>query len=287
MEALDRGSRRTCPTTRGARSITWSSPTSPRRDLTPPKTSSRFPATVRPSSCASALERACAAGARLAEPGEFTLRAYLNGRIDLPQSRGGSRSDRRDHALSGAHRRAAGGRLGFAPPEAGEGAAAGTDRAARSRHRFRRGRHQRRARRGNSAPHRTGSDGRVARCIAASPTASWCTTDSRWPSSDGRTSARAACSTALLEQDRAIVTEIPGTTRDTGIGRPPHRRHSGEIRRYGGHSRGPGPRGRAGHRAQFQAMADADLTLVVVDASAPLEAGDLGDRRARARGKGA
>ncbi len=32
------------------------------------------------------LERACFAGARLAEPGEFTLRAYLNGRIDLPQA---------------------------------------------------------------------------------------------------------------------------------------------------------------------------------------------------------
>ena len=33
-----------------------------------------------------ALERACDAGARLAEPGEFTLRAYLNGRIDLPRA---------------------------------------------------------------------------------------------------------------------------------------------------------------------------------------------------------
>jgi tRNA modification GTPase len=32
------------------------------------------------------VERACAAGARLAEPGELTLRAYLNGRIDLPQA---------------------------------------------------------------------------------------------------------------------------------------------------------------------------------------------------------
>ena len=32
------------------------------------------------------VERALAAGARLAEPGEFTLRAYLNGRIDLPQA---------------------------------------------------------------------------------------------------------------------------------------------------------------------------------------------------------
>jgi tRNA modification GTPase len=33
-----------------------------------------------------ALERACQFGARLAEPGEFTLRAYLNGRVDLPQA---------------------------------------------------------------------------------------------------------------------------------------------------------------------------------------------------------
>src|SRR5450759_2693095 len=33
-----------------------------------------------------AVERALEGGARLAEPGEFTLRAYLNGRIDLPQA---------------------------------------------------------------------------------------------------------------------------------------------------------------------------------------------------------
>jgi tRNA modification GTPase len=32
------------------------------------------------------LERAVQSGARLAEPGEFTLRAFLNGRIDLPQA---------------------------------------------------------------------------------------------------------------------------------------------------------------------------------------------------------
>ncbi len=32
------------------------------------------------------LERALAAGARIAEPGEFTLRAFLNGRIDLPRA---------------------------------------------------------------------------------------------------------------------------------------------------------------------------------------------------------
>jgi tRNA modification GTPase len=32
------------------------------------------------------VDRALQAGARLAEPGEFTLRGYLNGRIDLPQA---------------------------------------------------------------------------------------------------------------------------------------------------------------------------------------------------------
>jgi len=32
------------------------------------------------------LERAVNAGARIAEPGEFTLRAYLNGRVDLPRA---------------------------------------------------------------------------------------------------------------------------------------------------------------------------------------------------------
>ena len=32
------------------------------------------------------VEQAVFAGARLAEPGEFTLRAYMNGRIDLPQA---------------------------------------------------------------------------------------------------------------------------------------------------------------------------------------------------------
>ncbi|MDP9053395.1 MAG: tRNA uridine-5-carboxymethylaminomethyl(34) synthesis GTPase MnmE, partial [Acidobacteriota bacterium] len=34
------------------------------------------------------LDSAVRAGARLAEPGEFTLRAFLNGRLDLPQAEG-------------------------------------------------------------------------------------------------------------------------------------------------------------------------------------------------------
>ena len=93
-----------------------------------------------------ALERACAAGARLAEPGEFTLRAYLNGRIDLPRAE--AVRDLIDATTLYQARIAAqqiGGSVSRAL-EAGEGATARIDRAARSRHRFRRRRHQRRAR---------------------------------------------------------------------------------------------------------------------------------------------
>ena len=44
------------------------------------------------------------AGARLAEPGEFTLRAFLNGKRDLIQAEGGRRSDCRGNAAAGAGR---------------------------------------------------------------------------------------------------------------------------------------------------------------------------------------
>ena len=37
-------------------------------------------------SCAIFRSAACDAGARAAEPGEFTMRAFLNGRIDLTQA---------------------------------------------------------------------------------------------------------------------------------------------------------------------------------------------------------
>jgi tRNA modification GTPase len=78
----------------------------------------------------------------------------------------------------------------------------------------------------------------------------------------------------LLEQERAIVTEIPGTTRDLVSetasleGIPVRFVDTAGIR---------AARDRVetlGVERSFQAMADADLTLVVVDVSAPLEAAD-------------
>jgi tRNA modification GTPase len=78
----------------------------------------------------------------------------------------------------------------------------------------------------------------------------------------------------LLEQDRAIVTDIPGTTRDVvsetaSLGGIPVRfvdtagiRDSDELVE------------RLGIERSFQMMADADLTLVVLDASEPLLGAD-------------
>ena len=48
------------------------------------------------------VEQAMQSGARLAEPGEFTLRAFLNGRIDLVQAEAVADLDRRGDAASGA-----------------------------------------------------------------------------------------------------------------------------------------------------------------------------------------
>ena len=103
-----------------------------------------------------ALEQACIAGARLAEPGEFTLRAFLNGRIDLPRAE--AVRDLIDATTLYQARIAA---------QQAEGSVsrrlkpvkeqlARTDRAARSRNRFRGRRYQRRAGRRNSAPGRAG-----------------------------------------------------------------------------------------------------------------------------------
>jgi len=78
----------------------------------------------------------------------------------------------------------------------------------------------------------------------------------------------------LLEQDRAIVTDIPGTTRDlvsevaaiNGI--PVKLVDTAGIRQSEGLVE------TLGIERSFQAMADADLTLVVIDLSLPVEPGD-------------
>ena len=87
----------------------------------------------------------------------------------------------------------------------------------------------------------------------------------------------------LIEQDRSIVTEIPGTTRDTVSetaslsGIPVRFVDTAGIRE--GNDRVE----QLGIERSYQAMVDADLTLVVIDASAPQHAEDqkLLDRSGR------
>ena len=89
----------------------------------------------------------------------------------------------------------------------------------------------------------------------------------------------------LLEQDRAIVTDIPGTTRDLVSevaaidGIPVKLVDTAGIRQ------GEGVIENLGIERSYQAMADADLTLVVVDLSSPLEDQDR-ELLARARNQG-
>jgi len=80
---------------------------------------------------------------------------------------------------------------------------------------------------------------------------------------------------ALVGRDRAIVAETPGTTRDTIS-------ESAEIRgipvRFvdtAGIRAGESRVEELGIERSFEAMADADLVLVVLDLSAPLERADL------------
>ncbi len=78
----------------------------------------------------------------------------------------------------------------------------------------------------------------------------------------------------LLEQDRAIVTAIPGTTRDTvsetaSLGGIPVK-----FLDTAGIRQGTDLVETLGIERSYQAMADADLTLVVLDASAPISADD-------------
>lgn len=219
------------------------------------------------------VERAVRAGARPAEPGEFTLRAYLNGRIDLPraeavrelidattlyqakvaaQQADGSVSRRLAPvkeqmleliALLEAGIDFAEDDIDVAPPE---------DILRRLDH----------VRAAVQALVRSFGFGRLVfngftLAIAGRPNVG-----------------KSSLFNRLLEQDRAIVTEIPGTTRDTvsetaSIGGLPVR-----VVDTAGIRAGQDVVEVLGIERSWQAVADADLTLVVLDGSAGLTVED-------------
>ena len=219
------------------------------------------------------VERALAAGARLAEPGEFTLRAFLNGRIDLPQAEAvhdlieattlyqarvaaqqaeGSVSRRiapfKAQLLELIALLEAG--IDFAEDDVGVASCAEILRRL---------------------------DPIIAAAVrlAASFAFGSVVRDGIALSIVGRPNVgKSSLFNRLLEQDRAIVTEVPGTTRDVvsetaAIGGIPVK-----LFDTAGIRDGEELVERLGIERSFQAMADSDLTLVVVDLSAPLEARD-------------
>jgi tRNA modification GTPase len=232
-----------------------------------------------------AVERAVEAGARPAEPGEFTLRAFLNGRLDLPraeavrdlieattlyqariaaQQAGGSVSRRmaplKEQLLELIALLEAG--IDFAEDDI---SVAGPEEIL-----------------GRIRPIQEG----VAR-LAASFQYGSLVRDGLTLAIVGRPNVgKSSLFNALLEQDRAIVTEIPGATRDlvsetASIGGIPVKLFdTAGIRETPEHVEA------LGIQRSFQAMADADLTLVVLDGSQPAlpEDEDLMER-ARQQGR--
>ncbi len=220
-----------------------------------------------------AIERAMAAGARLAEPGEFTLRAFLRGRIDLPQAE--AVRDLIEATTLYQARVAAqqvGGSLSrqltplkqqfvdlIALLEAGIDFAEDDISVASPA----------------QILQRLDPILECVRRLAASFQYGGFVREGFTLAIVGRPNVgKSSLFNRLLEQDRAIVTDIPGTTRDlvsehASIGGIPVKLYdTAGIRETEGLVES------LGIEKSYQAMADADLTLVVIDISVPVTGED-------------
>ncbi len=228
------------------------------------------------------VERAARAGARIAEPGEFTMRGYLRGRIDLPQAEAvrdlidattlyqariaaqqieGSVSKRirpiKEHLLELISLLEAG--IDFAEDDI---SIAADDEIVR-----------------RLAPVREGVQDLVRSFAYGKLVYNGFTLAIVGRPNVGKSS----LFNRLLNQERAIVTEIPGTTRDTvsetaSLGGFPVR-----FVDTAGIREGQDIVESLGIERSYQAIADADLTLVVLDLSQPPDPADtaLLDRATR------
>jgi len=219
------------------------------------------------------VERACAAGARLAEPGEFTWRAFLNGRIDLPRAEAV-----RDlieattlYQARVAARQAEGSVAASMRPvkeqlielvallEAGIDFAEDDVSIAPDEEIARR-----------LAPIEVELD-RLVRSFAWGKIVA----DGITLAIAGRPNVgKSSLFNRLLEQDRAIVTEIAGTTRDTVSENAAFEGIPVRLVDTAGIRECLDAVEKLGIERSYQAIADADLTLVVWDLSRALEPGD-------------
>ena len=214
------------------------------------------------------VEELCALGARLAEPGEFTRRAFVNGRIDLAQAEAvlGIIKARSDEALKASARSLQGGltaeikifmdeltnlaaalEVDLDFPEEGEGFISQDESAARIKN-------------------------LAARCAAlvSKCRAGMLLREGARAAIIGRPNVgKSSLLNALLEENRAIVTAIPGTTRDsieeTFIykGLPVRIIDTAGIREACDEAEA------IGVRRSIRAMEEADVVLWVIDGSEP------------------
>jgi tRNA modification GTPase len=230
------------------------------------------------------LDRLVRAGARLAEPGEFTMRAFLNGRIDLPRAEAvrdlieattlyqarvaarqtqGAVSKRvapfKSQLIDLIALMEAG--IDFAEDDVSVAPAAEIQR--------------------RLEPILEGVEKLARSFVYGNIVHSGFSLAIVGPPNAGKSS----LFNRLLEQDRAIVTEIPGTTRDLVsetaefAGIPVRLVDTAGIRETGEMVE------RLGIERSFGAMSDADITLVVFDGAVARTSGD-DDLLARARSEG-
>jgi tRNA modification GTPase len=230
------------------------------------------------------LEGAMAAGARLAEPGEFTLRAFLNGRIDLPQAEAvrdlieattlyqarvaaaqaeGALSRRiapvKDQVVELVALLEAG--IDFAEDDIS--VASGTE-----------------------ILRRLDPINKAIDQLAASFAWGKLVHEGLALAIVGRPNVgKSSLFNSLLQHDRAIVTDIPGTTRDVVSETAAIEGIPVKLFDTAGVHAGQDLVESLGIERSYRAMADADLTLVIVDLSAPLDDGDR-ELIAHARGQG-
>jgi tRNA modification GTPase len=230
------------------------------------------------------VEEAVRHGARIAEPGEFTLRAYLNGRIDLPRAEAvrdlidattlyqarvaaqqidGSVSRRigpiKEHLLELIALLEAG--IDFAED----------DVSVASR---------------DEILGRLSSIERALAALLSTFAAGKLVYQGFTLAIAGRPNVgKSSLFNRLLEQDRAIVTDIPGTTRDTVSETASLEGIPVKLVDTAGIREGKDQVERLGIERSYRAMADADLTLLVFDLSAEMDEEDrvlcekLADRR--------
>jgi len=220
-----------------------------------------------------AVERALEQGARLAEPGEFTLRAYVNGRIDLPQAE--AVRDLIDATTLYQARIAAQQTYGsvsrrlkpvkeqllqlIALLEAGiDFAEDDVDFASSSQ-----------------VEVLIGPIIESVQALIASFSYGRLVHEGFSLAIVGRPNVgKSSLFNRLLEQDRAIVTDIPGTTRDLVSETASVEGIPVKFVDTAGIREGQDTVENLGIERSYQAMADADLTVVVIDSSVPLEAAD-------------